>query len=108
VHASTHALHGGVLEFLEAASALVRADGLIVVLYDALRLADCLPALAHLKLSLVRLCYTPDLRPEHFGEPFRVWLVLSRDLTQRAAPQVCALHTSTHAPSPNPTQQERL
>ena len=78
VHASTHALHGDVSDFLCAAGRLLSAQGRVCVLYDASRIADLLPALSLARLSIQALKYSPDAREGKTHVPFRVWLIAGR------------------------------
>jgi tRNA1(Val) A37 N6-methylase TrmN6 len=90
VHASTHSLHGDVGDFLACARALLAPQGRIVVLYDAGRLADLLPALAFTQLSLLSVHYTPETRLDRPPTPFRVWVSLGVE-SQVGGAKVCAL-----------------
>jgi tRNA1Val (adenine37-N6)-methyltransferase len=69
VHSATHALSGGVAQFLAAARALLAPDGQVLLLYEAGRLAEALAAAGAQGFALRRL----DLVPDETGAPFRAW-----------------------------------
>lgn len=70
---ATHALHGGVVDFLRAAKSLLANSGTVVVLFDAAQLQHALAAAASLGFRLVCLVLLPR-KPG--GPPFRAWLTL--------------------------------
>lgn len=77
-HASTHALHGGVADFLQAARALLADSGALWVVYDAARLADLLVAAGEQGLGMHELIWLPDRRAGREDEATRVWVALGR------------------------------
>jgi tRNA1(Val) A37 N6-methylase TrmN6 len=90
VHASTHSLHGDVGDFLRCARALLAPQGRVVVLYDAGRLADLLPAISATGLSILSVHYTPEARLDRPPTPFRVWVSLGLE-PQEGGARVYAL-----------------
>lgn len=78
VHASTHALHGGVQEFLAAAVEVLSADGAVWVVYDAGRLAELLVAAGNVSLGLNRMLWIPDTRAGRTHQATRVWARFTR------------------------------
>lgn len=73
---ATHALHGGLGDFLAAASRALAPRGEILVLYPADRLADVLaltPAHALVATDLLLV------HARHTGAPYRAWVRLVRD-----------------------------
>lgn len=75
-HRSTHALAGGVADFLQAASRVAGPGGSVLLLYDAGRLAEALAAAGRVGLGVVELNWLSDSKAP--GEPYRVWTVLRR------------------------------
>ena len=73
--AATHALHGGVREFLRAAGEALAPGGQVVVVYDADHLVRLLLAIADAKLTTRRLRFLDDDR----GSPARVLALAGRD-----------------------------
>ncbi|MFT6396699.1 MAG: tRNA1(Val) A37 N6-methylase TrmN6 [Bradymonadia bacterium] len=69
------ALHGGLAEFVEAASRCVCETGLVVVLYPAESLAEVLVSAAHNGLKCAGLTF---VFARHTERPFRVWVQLNR------------------------------
>jgi tRNA1(Val) A37 N6-methylase TrmN6 len=74
VHASTHALHGSVFDFLAAAAALLAPAGVAWFVYDATRTVELLAAAGDSGLEMSRLVWIPDARPSKDGAPTRVWV----------------------------------
>ena len=72
VHASTHALHGDVGDFMRAAARLVAPQGAVWFVYDAGRLAELFAAAGSVGLGLSRMVWIPDARAGRVG-PTRVW-----------------------------------
>jgi tRNA1(Val) A37 N6-methylase TrmN6 len=77
-HHSTHALAGDIVDFLLSAQSLISSRGWILILYDAQRMADLLPALVASGLNLEEVRYTPDCRSKGAERPHRVWCFCSR------------------------------
>jgi tRNA1(Val) A37 N6-methylase TrmN6 len=77
-HASTHALHGGVAEFLRVARTLLAEGGALWVVYDATRLADLLVAAGEQGFGMHALVWLPDRREGRGDEATRVWVELGR------------------------------
>jgi len=73
--AATHALHGNVGDFMQAASAALVPGGQVVVVYDAGQLPDLLLAMSGAKLTPRKLRFLDDDR----GKPARVLLLAGRD-----------------------------
>ena len=67
VHASTHALHGDVGDFMGAAARLLADGGATWFVYDALRVAELLAAAGNAGLGLSRLVWIPDARADRPG-----------------------------------------
>lgn len=72
---STHAEHGDVGDFLQAARALLAPGGLLYVVYDAQRAAELLARLGEHDWTLRELHWIGDQRPGRARQPFRVWAV---------------------------------
>ena len=72
---ATQALHGGLQEFVAAASRSVSETGTVVVLYPAEGLAEVLVAAAENALLCAGLTF---VFARHTERPFRVWVTLNR------------------------------
>ena len=77
-HRSTHTLAGDIVDFLISARSLISSRGWILILYDAQRMADLLPALVASRLNLEEVRYTPDYRSQDAERPYRVWCFCTR------------------------------
>lgn len=77
VHASTHALAGGVEAFLDAAAQVIAPQGRCLLVYDAERLAEALVAAGNAGFVLERVVWLPDRRAGRTTQPTRVWLELA-------------------------------
>lgn len=71
---STHALAGGVADFLGAARSLLAPEGRIYLLYDAGRMAEALAAASDLGLPLLGVSCINDTPVKQGAMPYRVWL----------------------------------
>jgi tRNA1Val (adenine37-N6)-methyltransferase len=89
VHRATHALAGGVAEFLAAAKALLAPGGRVWIVYDAGRLAVLFAAAAAVHLTLGRLELLPDPR----GAPYRAWIELGEGGAAIGVPGASACHS---------------
>jgi tRNA1(Val) A37 N6-methylase TrmN6 len=78
VHASTHCLHGDVRNFLQCAEAILAPNGIVWLVYDAIRLAEALAAAGAVGLGMDRMVWIPDTRAGRQHIPTRVWLRLRR------------------------------
>ncbi|OIP30940.1 MAG: hypothetical protein AUK47_23755 [Deltaproteobacteria bacterium CG2_30_63_29] len=75
VHRSTHALHGDVFAFLEAAKAIVSDEGMIFVVFDATRMASLFAAAGKVVLEPDRIVMIPNRhQAARADEPYRVWV----------------------------------
>ena len=92
VHEATHALHGGVREFLLAARSCLSASGTVLLLYPADRLAEAFEACV-----ASGLCFAGGaiVHARHTGQPYRMWLAL-RPSVEGGQPMV-SLSTCTPA-----------
>lgn len=78
VRLSTHAEHGGVVDFAQAAAALMAPQGRLWLVYDAGRLAEVVVAAQRAGLQILRVVWLPDKREGHQEEAFRVWVYMGR------------------------------
>lgn len=76
-HASTHALHGAVGDFVRAAANLLTDEGRILAVFDAARLAELLAAAAELGFGPERMLWIPGSRLDAGQTPFRMWVELA-------------------------------
>ena len=71
---STHGEHGDVHDFCEAAARLLATTGVLIVVFDAGRLASLLAAAGECGFGPTRFLWIPDQRPGKEQVPFRVWV----------------------------------
>ncbi|TVR04951.1 MAG: hypothetical protein EA398_00825 [Deltaproteobacteria bacterium] len=90
VHEATHALHGGVRDFLLVARSCLSASGTVLLLYPADRLAEALEACV---VAGLYFAGGTIVHARHTGQPYRMWLAL-RPSVQGGQPMV-SLSTCT-------------
>lgn len=71
---ATHALYGGVADFVEAAAAALAPSGCLWLLYPADHLVEALSALLSVGLGASKMVI---VRARHTGRPYRVWICAS-------------------------------